>query len=49
MKTSTLDCRMQISINGPGIEDLNFEKAADLWGGIRNRRLSIDSPESASN
>ena len=43
MKTSTLDCLMQISIEGPEIGDFNFEKAADFWERMRNRRLSIGS------
>ena len=50
MKTSTLDCLMRISIEGPEIGDFNFEKAADFWGRMRNRRLSIgSSSDSTSN
>ena len=48
MKTSTLDCLMRISIEGPPIESFDFEKAADLWGGMCNRRLSIGSSSSIS-
>ena len=32
---------MRISIEGPQIGDFNFERAADIWGGMRNRRLSV--------
>ena len=34
LKTSTLDCLMRISIEGPQIGDFNFERAADIWGGM---------------
>ena len=36
LKTSTLDCLMRISIEGPPSSDFNFERAADIWGGMRN-------------
>ena len=48
MKTETLDYLMRISIEGRKMEDFNFEKAADLWGKMRNRRLSIGSSSSSS-
>ena len=48
LKTPTLDCLMRISIEGPSVSDFNFERAADLWGGMRNRRLSIGSSSSSS-
>jgi len=41
LKTHTLDCLMRISIKGPPLSDFNFEKAADIWNGMRNRRLSV--------
>ena len=40
LKSSTLDHLMRISIEGPPLSDFNFERAADIWGGMRNRRLS---------
>ena len=49
MKTSTLDRLMRISIEGPPIDSFDFEKVADLWGGMRNRRLSIGSSSSSCN
>ena len=39
LKTSTLDCLMRVSIEGLPLADFNFEHAADIWGGMRNRRL----------
>lgn len=48
MKTSTLDCLMRISIEGPELECFDYEKAADLWAGMRNRRLSIGSTSGSS-
>ena len=49
LKTSTLECLMRISIEGPQIADCNFERAADIWGGMRNRRLAVgnSSPSTA--
>ena len=29
------------SNEGPPLSDFNFEQAADMWGGNRNRRLSM--------
>ena len=46
LKTVTLDNLMRISIEGPPLSDFNFEKAADIWGGMRNRRLSVGSSSS---
>ena len=43
MKTSTLDQLMRISIEGLPMDSFDFEKAADLWGAMRSRRLSIGS------
>ena len=48
LKTSTLDCLMRISIEGPCIAQFNFERAADIWGGMHNRRLSIGHSSSSS-
>jgi len=48
LRTSTLDCLMRTSIEGPPLSDFNFERAADLWGGMRNRRLSVGSSSSSS-
>ena len=43
MKTSTLDQLMQINIEGLTMDSFDFEKAADLWGTMRSRCLSIGS------
>ena len=48
LKTSTLDCLMRISIEGPPLSVFNFERAADIWGGMRNRRLSVGHSSSSS-
>ena len=47
LKTPTLDCLMRISIEGPPSTDFNFDKAADIWGGMRNRRLCVGSSSSS--
>ena len=39
---------MRISIEGPQIGDFNFECAADIWGGMRNRRLSVGDSGSST-
>lgn len=41
LKRSTLDCLIRISFEGPPPASFNFDRAADIWGGMRNRRLSI--------
>jgi len=48
LKTSTLDCLMRISIKGLPLAEFNFERAADIWAGMRNRRLSIGHSSSSS-
>ena len=48
LKTSTLDCLMRVSIEGPPLADFNLERAADIWGGMRNRRLSVGHSSSSS-
>ena len=48
LKTSTLDCLMQVNIEGSPSSDFNFERAADIWGGMRNRRLSVGLSSSSS-
>ena len=42
LKTSSLDCLMRISIEGPPIAQFNFERAVDIWVGIHKRRISIE-------
>ena len=37
LKTSTLDCLMRISIEGLQLSEFNYERAADIWGAMRNR------------
>jgi len=48
LKTSTLDCLMRISIEGLPLAEFNFERAADIWAGMRIRRLSIGHSSSSS-
>lgn len=38
-KTSTLDCLLRISIEGPDLKDFDFEQAVNKWSSIRNRRI----------
>ena len=38
----TLDHLMRISLAGPAINDYDFDQAANYWGGMRQRRLSIN-------
>lgn len=39
LKTSTLDCLLRISIEGPDLNDFDFEQAVNKWSSIRNRRI----------
>ena len=39
LKTNTLDCLMRISLEGPGRDAFDFEKAARMWLDKKNRRL----------
>ena len=41
LKTTTLDCLMRVSIEGPFLSEFNFERAADIWQRMRNHRLRI--------
>ena len=41
LKTSTLDSLMRIKIEDPPLSQFNFERAADVWGTLRNRRLQV--------
>ena len=41
LKTSTLDSLLRISIEGPDLEDFNFDQALSTWTSIRNRRISV--------
>ena len=34
---------LMISIEGPMLEDFDFEKAADIWGAQKNRRITVTS------
>lgn len=42
LKTTTLDNLMRISIEGPSLENFDFEKAVDTWSAIRKRRISTE-------
>ena len=48
LSTSTLDYLMRISIEGPSVQEFNLERAANIWGGMRNRRLSVGVSPSLS-
>ena len=41
MTTSTLDSLIRISMEGPPLPQFNFERAADIWATLRNRRLQV--------
>ena len=41
MKTSTLDSLIRISMEGARISQFNFERSADIWATLRNRRLRV--------
>ena len=41
METATLDQLMRIANEGPKPEEFNFDKAADLWGSLRQRRINV--------
>ena len=41
METETLDQLMRIANEGPEPEHFNFNKAADLWGSLRQRRITV--------
>ena len=41
LKTKTLEYLMRISIEGPSLADFSFERAADISGGMWNRRLKV--------
>ena len=34
---------LTISIEGPKLEEFDFEKAADIWGAQKNRRITVTS------
>ena len=38
-KTSTLEQLMYISIEGPTADNIDFDKAADKWGGLHQRGI----------
>ena len=39
MGENTLDALLRISIAGPSLENFSFEKAAERWSSVKNRRL----------
>ena len=41
MKMSTLDSLIRISVEGAPFSQFNFERAANIWATLRNRRLHI--------
>ena len=48
MKTSTLDCLIRISMEGAPLSQFNFERAADIWATLRNRRLQVGVSSASS-
>ena len=40
LKTSTLDNLLRISIEGPELEDFDFDTAVNSWSGIGKRRIA---------
>ena len=40
LKTSTLDNLLRISIEGPELEDFDFDTAVNSWSAIRKRRIA---------
>ena len=48
MKMSTLDSLIRISVEGAPLSQFNFERAADIWAALRNRRLPIGVSSSSS-
>ena len=41
MTNSTLNHCMRISIEGPTLEEFNFNESVDSWGNLKNRRIAI--------
>ena len=40
MNLDTLNNHLMILLNGPEIEDFNFEKACEYWEDKKNRRIN---------
>ena len=41
MKEATLNNLLMISVEGPPIQQMDFNTAADIWAQKKNRRLDI--------
>ena len=41
MSTKALNPLLQIHIEGPKMEEFNFDKAVDTWGKMKNRRITV--------
>ena len=41
MNTSTLDCLMRIRIEGPCMDEFDFETALNNWAKLKNRRICV--------
>ena len=41
MTNATLNHLLRISIEGPAIDQFDFDKAVSRWGSLRNRRLLL--------
>ena len=41
LKTETLDKLIQLSVEGPELDEFDFEQAATLWALQQNRRIDI--------
>ena len=42
LSTRVLDCLMRISIDGPELENFDFEKATTKWGNNKKRRINVN-------
>ncbi|XP_030281580.1 zinc finger protein 862-like [Sparus aurata] len=41
MTNKTLNALLTISIDGPSVNDFDFDRAVSAWGAMRNRRISV--------
>ena len=41
METETLNRLMRVSIEGPALNDFDFDRAADQWESLRKRRITV--------
>ena len=41
LSSNTLNCLMTIAVEGPPLNEFPYEKACDVWGSWRNRRIDV--------